>query len=446
MNDDDRDAGDELNEFLRRMMSGDASGIDPAFLARFSEQAVDPNALGDIMRRVQGMMSHADPWDAARQQALHIANQQSLAISTDSRTDLDEAFRLAELWLDAVTTVPGVAQTPRVLSRGDWVEATLPFWREIAEPVASSVSNALSSALSENIPEDMAGMLASAEPFLKSVGTTLFATQLGHVVGGLSKEVVSGGDVGLPVMPLGDATILPQNFADFRQGLDIPDDQLALYLAVRELAHARLFRHAKWLRLQLVSQVTEYARGLAIDTGALDELAERFDPSNPEELREALQSGSLIPRRTPEQQQVLDRLETVLALVEGWIEVVTADAATRLPDTVKIAEVIRRRRAAGGPSEQALSALVGLELRPRRLREAAAMWRAITEAVGPAARDALWDYPDLLPTAADIDEPEALITRLSAAERGESPARDEMDDALEKLLDEGWESGADEER
>ena len=97
-------------------------------------------------------------------------------------------------------------------------------------------------------------------------------------------------------------------------------------------------------------------------------------------------------------------------------------------------KVVRRRRAVGGPAEQALGSLVGLELRPRRLREAAAMWRAVTDAVGAGDRDALWDYPDLMPTSEDIDDPAALVERLQARARGDEPQRDAMDDALEALL------------
>ncbi|MGB3732726.1 zinc-dependent metalloprotease, partial [Microbacterium sp.] len=89
----------------------------------------------------------------------------------------------------------------------------------------------------------------------------------------------------------------------------------------------------------------------------------------------------------------------------------------------------------GGPAEDALGALVGLKLRPRRLREASAMWKAVTDAVGVAARDSLWDYPDLMPLASDIDDPSALIERLQASARGEAPAADEFDEALARLLE-----------
>ncbi len=62
------------------------------------------------------------------------------------------------------------------------------------------------------------------------------------------------------------------------------------------------------------------------------------------------------------------------------------------------------------------------------------MWRAVTDAVGIAGRDALWDYPDLMPGAEDIDDPAALVARLEARARGEEPVPDEMDDALARLL------------
>jgi putative hydrolase len=438
--DDDRSPEEELQELMRRLLSGDTGAIDAEQLARLSGMQVDPATLQAMMSRLQGAFASSGDdgisWDLAQRQALHIANQSDLGVSAGQRTDLDAAFSLAALWLGEATTISDLGSPARAITRGAWVEATLPVWQELAEPVAASIADALTDALRSQAPEDMQEMVAGAGRLMRSIGGSLFATQLGHVVGRLSTEVVSGGDVGIPVMPAGDAAILPQNFADFGRDLEIPDDQLALYLATRELAHARLFRHAKWLRLHVIAQVREFAHGIHVDTDALEELASRFDPSEPEELRRALESGALLPTRSEEQSAALARLENLLATIEGWVDVVTADAASRLPSAERIAEAVRRRRAVGGPAEQALGSLVGLELRPRRMREAAAMWRAVTDAVGIGGRDALWDYPDLMPGAEDIDDPAALVARLQAQARGEAPAPDEMDDALARLLDE----------
>jgi len=224
--------------------------------------------------------------------------------------------------------------------------------------------------------------------------------------------------------------MIPQNVAAFASGLDIPIDQVQLYLAVRELAHARLFRHAKWLRLQFLSSITEATRGTGIDVSRLENLAADFDPSNPESLREAMTNGELIAPKSDEQLAALARLETTLALVEGWVDVVTAEATNRLPAAVSLAETVRRRRASGGPAESAFATLVGLELRPRRLREAAALWQKLTDAVGAEKRDALWSHPDLVPTAEDISDPNALVARITAG----TPALDDIDQAIEDLL------------
>ena len=86
------------------------------------------------------------------------------------------------------------------------------------------------------------------------------------------------------------------------------------------------------------------------------------------------------PERTPEQQHALDRLETLLAFVEGWVDEVV-DQATRetMPAATSLAEAMRRRRAAGGPAEQTFASLVGLELRPRRMRDATSLWAALRD-------------------------------------------------------------------
>src|SRR5262249_43032160 len=142
---------------------------------------------------------------------------------------------------------------------------------------------------------------------------------------------------------------------------------------------------------------------------AIEEAMGRFDPGNPESVQELSVEGIFTPDDTPAQQAALARLETALALIEGWVcHVVDSAAKDRLPSVVRLAETFRRGRAAGGPAEQTFAALVGLELRPRRLREAAALWSALTEHRGTAGRDALWGHPDLLPSDEDFANPESF--------------------------------------
>lgn len=432
---------DEFREMLNKFLSGNGD-FDPARLAGAAGLPADPEAIRNLIAQLQSAMQYGGEginWNLTLDQATALAAKDQLATSPAERSSLEQAFHVAALWLDESTYVSELTSAPRLMSRTEWIAATMPIWTQLAEPVALRIADALTQVLRDQAPDELSGMLEGASKLMRNVGGTLFAMQLGQVVGQLAGDVVSGGDIGIPLLgatgnPAAQggqqAAILPQNVASFGSGLDIEPNQVQLYLAVRELAHARLFRHAKWLGLQLLGSITEFAEGIHIDTDRLEQLATDFDPSDPEELRKAMQSGILLSPRSPSQLAALSRLETSLALIEGWVDVVTAQATVRLPKSSSIAETVRRRRASGGPAESAFASLVGLELRPRRLREAAAMWQKITDESGEEKRDSLWSHPDLLPRVEDIFDPSQIIARLAAPEA----AADDIDRAIEDLL------------
>ncbi len=436
MADDPREepSEEEFRDMLRDFLAGNTD-MDPARLASAAGLPNDPELVQRLIGQLQQALQNSSDginWGLALEQAKGLAARSAVPATPAEQSALEQALHVAALWLDEATDIAALTVEPVLLTRAGWTEATMPVWTQLAEPVANSIADALTGVLEEQAPEELLGQIGNAGQLMRNVGGTLFAMQLGQVVGQLASEVVSGGDVGIPLLDgeQRQAALVAQNVDAFGAGLDIPADEVRLYLAVRELAHARLFRHAKWLRLHLLTQITDFARGITIDTDRLEQLAADFDPSNPEELRAAVTNGALIPPKTDDQLAALARLETMLALVEGWVDVVTATATTRLPKSGAIAESVRRRRAAGGPAESAFATLVGLELRPRRLREAAAMWQAVQDAVGAEARDALWAHPDIIPTDADIDDPAALVARL----QGGTPEPDDVDQALEDLL------------
>lgn len=365
---------EEFRELMREFLAGNHD-IDPAELARAAGLGGDPALIQQLIGQFQAALQNTTGeinWDLAREHATAHAERSRTPSLPHERDALTSALHVAALWLDEATGIAPLTTEPKLLSRTEWVTATLPVWTQLAEPVAESIADALTAVLRDNAPEEMGSLIPDASTMFRSVAGTLFAMQLGQVVGQLSTEVVSGGDIGIPLLggDSGDqAGILPQNVTAFGDGLDIPLDQIALYLSVRELAHARLFKHARWLRLQVISAITAIVSGTRINEELLEELAENFDPSDTESLQNAMRNGRLLQARTDAQNSASTRLETTLALIEGWVDVVTAHATTRLPSADAIAETVRRRRASGGPGESAFATLVQLELRPRRLRE-----------------------------------------------------------------------------
>jgi putative hydrolase len=411
--------------------SGGSGGNDP--LGPFGGMGPlgpmgDPQQFADALRQFADLMSwQGGPvnWDLAKNIARQtVAQKGDASVLEIDRGKVTEALRLADLWLEDATEFPSGIRTAQAWSRSEWVEATLPVWSKLCDPIAARAVDAMSGLISEDpaelgadLPPEMRAMvgglggLGGLGEMMRRIGGMMVGGQTGAAVGALAEEVVSSTDVGLPLGPQGTAALLPAGVAAFGEGLSIETDEIRLFLALREAAHHRLFGHVPWLRARLLGAVEDYARGIKVDASALRDAMPQIDPSNPEALNEALAGAALFqPEDTPEQKAALARLETVLALVEGWVSTVVAAAAGgRLPQADALAEAIRRRRATGGPAERTFATLVGLELRPRRLREAAAIWQGLTTERGVTGRDAIWAHPDLLPTADDFDDPEGFV-------------------------------------
>jgi putative hydrolase len=388
--------------------SGDSGDDGDSGRSRQSGDAGDLSAAMPLFAELQKMLSWSGGpvnWDLARQLAVSTLGGANAPVSAAERTAVADAIRLADLWLDEVTDLPSGVSAIESWTRLDWIEKTLPVWSALCDPVASRVVAAMTNA----IPAEQAQVLGAGGPLtgiLSQFGGLMFGAQVGQGLGALAQEIISATDIGLPLAPIGVAALVPENVAAFGDGLARPEDEVRLYLALREAAHQRLFAHVPWLRQRLLDTVDAYARGITIDMSAIEQAISEVDPTNPESLQSALAGGLFAPQETPEQQTALRRLETLLALVEGWVDsVVAAAAGERMPGADALREASRRRRATGGPAEQTFATLVGLELRPRRLREAAALWWGVTEKHGVSGRDAIWSHPDLLPTAEDLDDP-----------------------------------------
>lgn len=414
---------------------------------------IDPSMLQMVQDQMQAMMSGPDTGPVNTGLAKETAGRVVSAagegqVSSDTSRDVSQVVQVAQLWLDQATEMPQPEGGARALSRTDWVEQTMPVWQQVTEPVAAGVSAAISRAMHDqlgqvgDIPEhalppgmadmDPAALAAQMEPMVRRMSSAMFGSQLGQAVGALAGETVSGTEVGLPLLPGHAVTMLPANVALFADGLSIDAGEVHLYLAVREAARVRLYASVGWLGPQLLAAVQDYARDITIDTERIESAVRDADPMDPQSMQDALAGGMFSPEPSSAQRAALTRLETYLALVEGWVDLIADEATTaHLPHVSALAEAVRRRRASGGPAEKVFSGLVGLELRPRRLRDARNLWAAVHDKLGPEARDRCWDHPDLAPTAADLDDPLGYVER---AEGGFSGGSEEMDAELDKLL------------
>lgn len=428
---------EELRRIWEEMLK---QGFDPEALAAAGGFDGSPESLKNLFENIKGAFLIPTPpedgsgvnWFAAAHKAKEIAKLSALPIDEAGKKKITDALGIANLWLNDATDIPEIAVEPKLLTRTLWVDDALPLFRVLAEPIADRMNRSLGEAIQSQLPEELAESLRGASEIMRSAGAMMYAMQLGQALGQLSKEALTGTEIGLPIYVEQRPAFVLQNLVEFIKDLELgeDEDQAYIYMVIRELAHIRLFKHSKWLREKIVAQIREYAAGITVDTSRMEELSEDFDPQNPAELQQALESGAFLMERSEQQQIALDIIETNLALIEGWVDAVTSEAAKRLPKGEALREAVRRRRATGGPAESTFQALVGLELRPKRMREASKLWQSLAEAVGAEKRDSLWDHPDFLPTAQDIDNPEKFVAKV----KNDLGIGDAMDQALRDLL------------
>lgn len=435
----------DMNQFLQQLQAAfgqlglggtpGAAGAQPGGFGLFGRPGGGTQGSGD------GPVNWPMVTDVARKTVAAAGPDPSP--SQREQTDIADAVRLAQTWLRDATALPDADARPAAWSRAHWVEATMPVWRRLVEPVATSMADAMAGTLdvSEGPEAQMlAGMNQMLRPMLRSSGASILGLQAGQSIGKLATEVLSGTDNGLPLTDGTMVAMLPAAVRRFGEGLEQSETDVRMYLALREVARHQLFASAGWLRSQILTLVEAYAKAIRIDTSALEEAMGDpsmlgMDPQALQQLSSKLEGALFSPSRTPEQEETLQQLETKLALIEGWVDDVVGEVANRwLADADALAETVRRRRAAGGPAEATLAELVGLELRPRRTRDAANLWAALRKARGVEARDKVWSHPDLMPSAVDLDDPIGYAERAGRPVDQDGAGEDDIDAELRRLL------------
>ena len=363
--------------------------------------------------------------------------------SSSDAAEVRDTVGLADLWIDEQTSFARVQAPAAAWSRAEWVEGTIGTWQQLVDPVSSSLATAIADMLNRQ-GSGLEGMGQMLEPMMRMAASGMLSAQIGQALGQLATDVVSVSDIPFPLTTSPVVALLPTNVRRFADGLEQPIADVRLYLALREAARQRLFAHVAWLGPQMLALVEKYARDISIDADAIEEAMEaqlsgEMTPDALEALGNQVAGKLFQPALTDEQREVLDRLEVLVALVEGWVDDVVGQTTQRLlPQASALLETVRRRRASAGPAETALKSLLNLELRPRRVRDAANLWAALRTARGVEERDATWAHPDRLPTASDLADPLGF-----AEHRGATGEPDDLDAQLRALLDSEAERGED---
>ena len=351
--------------------------------------------------------------DSARK---FLSTHTDLPIGRDDQRKMQEAVDIANTWIEERTQFPATVTNADVAwSRKDWIDQSINGWQQLVEPLAEGMVEALSKVLKEMGPE--AGFL----PVMRGFMGQLIATQLGQSIGTLSISLTGSQDAAIPLFEKSGAHLIPQNIALWGEGLQIPEQEIAIYIALREVAAQRLFAHTPWLSGYIRGLIQSYGTGITVDIESIQSQAEsamnsgELDINNPDSITMAINQGMFQPEQSAAQSGALAKLEMTFALIEGWIDHVAYLSATdRLPSLAALQESYRRSRIESAPTQQLFAMLLGLQISPRLTRECSQFWSEIyrlngAEIGGVAIRDYRWEDPALLPTASDLADPVTFL-------------------------------------
>ncbi|MCU0267120.1 MAG: zinc-dependent metalloprotease [Acidimicrobiales bacterium] len=354
-------------------------------------------------------MAGAVDWAIAERVAIRVAGREPFAESYhyDSlEPDFAEFTAAAEDLVAEATGLRSLAGPARgrVTDRAGWIRANVASFQRLLRPVLTRFEERMSTPLG-------------------SVTRRAAGAELGMVLGWMSTRVL--GQYDLLVIeeesPQDQDLVyyVGPNVLSLEKLFAFPPREFRLWLALHEVTHRAQFTGIPWMRghfLGLVEQTLEAvdpdpARFIA----ALDRITEALrHGTNP------LAEGGLMGLvASPEQREVLDRVSGLMSLLEGHGDVTMSRAgADLIPSAARFERVLRQRRKSAQGLTRLLQQLIGLEAKLNQYEQGERFIEVVESNGGAALLERAWEAPELLPTIAEIRNPEHWIQRVSFAAVG----------------------------
>lgn len=303
-----------------------------------------------------------------------------------------EARVTAYARLAPATPVP----PPEEVDRGVWLDANLAGIRETLEPII----------------ERTGGSFGALAPVARAAAGTMLAAEAGALGGYLAQRVLGQYEVRL-MDPSAPARLLfvGPNIVQAAERLEAPLDEVLAWIALHEVTHGVQFTGVPWLR--------EHVAALLHDL--LDSLDVKLDPSamlrlpTAEDVRallEGVREQGLAGAMGPERKAMLDRVQAVMAVVEGHAEhVMDATGEGLVPGIERLRGAMDRRRRERPPLLRLLERLIGLEMKLRQYEIGKRFCDEVVAAEGIEGFNRVWTGPDALPTLAELEAPAGWLAR-----------------------------------
>jgi len=374
--------------------------------------------FGDLAR----LFSRQGPvnWDVARQTAAWLATEGQAEANVDplERIRLEELVRVADLRVSTATgldtSIAGGILSILPVSRGDWALHSLEAYRPFLERLAISLS--APGHADDDSPADPSTQLLG--DLGKMLGPVLLGMQSGFMVGHLSRRALGQYNLPLPRTPADQLLIVPANLDAFADQWSLVADDFRLWVCLQEVTHHAVLGRPH-VRARLEHLINEYVSRFEVDPDALEASLGNLDPTDPTRLQAVLGNPETLlgAMRSPGQQETLSRIETLTAVIEGYVDHVMDTTGRGLIGSYdQLTEALRRRRVEATDGERFAARLLGLELGRGQYERGATFVRGVVERAGDEGLARLWASERELPTPAELDAPGLWLARIDLPE------------------------------
>jgi putative hydrolase len=373
--------------------------------------------FGDLAR----LFSKQGPvnWDVARQTSMWLATDGQPEPNVDplERIRLEELVRVADLQVSSATglttSIAGGILTVLPVTRGDWALHSLEAYRPFLERLATSLS---SSGGDDDDPADATTQLLG--DLGKLLGPVLLGMQSGFMLGHLARRALGQYDLPLPRRPADQLLVVPANLDALAEEWSLAADDLRLWVCLHEVAHHTVLGRPH-VRARLEKLINEYVSRFEVDPSALEASLGNLDPTDAAGLQAVLGNPETLlgAMRSPAQQDTLTRIETLTAVIEGYVDHIMESTGRGLIGSYgQLTEALHRRRVEAGDGGRFAARLLGLELGRGQYERGATFIRGVVDRAGDEGLARLWVSERELPTPAELDAPGLWLARIDLPE------------------------------
>ena len=342
---------------------------------------------------------------------------------SEARKVVAELRQLAAVVAEPVrelTGLPGAADDGQVavVDRPGWIRANVDGFRVVLDPLVQRMAES--------------GAAPQAGSVITAVGSRVTGMQAGLILAYLASRVLGQYELFLPPdpdapdteAPAGRLTLVAPNIVMVERELNVNPHDFRRWVCLHEETHRTQFTSVPWLRPYVQEQMSDFLLASDLDPASIlervraaaDAVAGAVRGGEGESLIEAIQS--------PRQRAILDRMTSVMTVVEGHGDyVMDAVGPAVVPSVAEIRAKFSARRGSAGRIEQAIRRVLGIDLKMKQYEQGARFVKTVVDEAGMATFNKVWTSPETLPTREELQSPQAWLARV---DRG-SPAASAAD-------------------